>query len=208
MFLLNLSLPEMLAWIVGFLIALTVHEAAHAAVANYLGDPTAKWSGRVSLNPLKHLDPVGTIMLVFAGFGWGKPVPINPGNFANPRAGEVLTALAGPLANFVVALALAIPHNLLDPSSTAFLFVQSAMFVNVVIMVFNLLPIPPLDGGGVVVNFLPPKWGEKYRRNGPIILFGLIAFDFTFKIGILGKILWPLISIVFAAINLSTTFGG
>jgi len=208
MFLLNLSGFEIISWVVGFLIALTVHEAAHAAAANYLGDPTAKWSGRVSLNPLRHLDPVGTIMLLFAGFGWGKPVPINPGNFANPRTGEILTALAGPLANFVVALALAIPHNLLDPDSTAFLFVQSTMFVNVVIMVFNLLPIPPLDGGGVVVNFLPPKWGEKYRRNGPILLFGLIAFDWAFKTSILWGILGKLINIMFAAINLSTTFGG
>jgi len=208
MFLLGLEFPEMLAWIVGFLIALVVHEAAHAAAANYLGDPTAKFEGRVSLNPLRHLDPFGTLFLLFAGFGWGKPVPINSRNFANPRTGEILTALAGPLANFVIALALAIPHNLLTPSSIPFLFVQVTMFVNIVIMVFNLLPIPPLDGGGVIVNFLPPNIGESYRRNGPIILFGLIAFDWVFKTGILWGILGQLVNIVFAAINLSTTFGG
>ncbi|MBU1089260.1 site-2 protease family protein [Patescibacteria group bacterium] len=198
----------MLAWVAGFLIALSVHEAAHAAVANYLGDPTAKFAGRISLNPLKHLDPAGTIFLLFMGFGWGKPVPINPQNFANRRAGEILTSLAGPLANFTVALILAIPHNLLDPGSTAFLFVQTAMFVNVIIMVFNLLPIPPLDGGGVAVNFLPAELAEKYRRNGPIFLFGLIAFDWVFKTSILWGILGTLINIVFAAINLSTTLGG
>ncbi len=208
MFLLNLSSLEILSWAIGFLVALTVHEAAHAATANYLGDPTAKWAGRISLNPLRHLDPIGTLMLIFAGFGWGKPVPINPRNFANPRAGEILTSLAGPLANFVVALALAVPHNLLDPGSNAFIFVQNMMFVNIVLMVFNLLPIPPLDGGGVAVNFLPPELGEKYRRNGPILLLGLIAFDWAFKTNLLWGILGGLVNIVFAAINLSTTFGG
>ena len=208
MFLLNLSPFEMLSWVVGFFVALTVHEMAHAAAADYLGDPTAKWAGRVSLNPLRHLDPLGTVMLLFAGFGWGKPVPVNSGNFANRRAGEILTSLAGPLANFVVALALAIPHNLLEPGSTGFLFVEYVMFVNIVIMVFNLLPIPPLDGGGVVVNFLPPRWAEKYQRNGPIVLFGLIAFGFVFDFNVLWEILGRLVSIVFAAINLSTTFGG
>lgn len=208
MFLLSLSPFEIVAWIVGFLVALTVHEAAHAAAANYLGDPTAKWAGRVSLNPLRHLDPVGTIFLFFAGFGWGKPVPVNPNNFANQRAGEVLTSLAGPLANFVVALVLAIPHNLLPTGSPAFLFIQIVMFVNIVILVFNLLPIPPLDGGGVVANFLPPRLAEKYLRNGPIILFGLIALDFVFKTNLLWGILGKLVNIVFAAINLSTTFGG
>ncbi|MFH0776900.1 MAG: site-2 protease family protein [Patescibacteria group bacterium] len=208
MFLLNLSPFEILSWVVGFLVALSVHEAAHAAAANYLGDPTAKFAGRMSLNPLRHLDPVGTLFLIFAGFGWGRPVPVNPANFANPRAGEILTSLAGPLANFVIALALAIPHNLLDPGSLGFLFVQNVMFVNIVLMVFNLLPIPPLDGGGVAVNFLPIELGEKYRRNGPILLFALIAFDWVFKTSLLWGILGKLVNIVFVAINLSTTFGG
>jgi len=207
MFLLNFSALEIISWITGFLVALSMHEAAHAAAANYLGDPTAKFEGRISLNPLRHLDLFGTLMLFFAGFGWGKPVPVNPRNFANPRTGEILTSIAGPLANFVVALALAVPHNLLEPGSTAFLFVQNMMFINIVLMVFNLLPIPPLDGGGVVVNFLPPALGEAYRRNGPILLFGLIAFDWVFGTSILWKILEKLINIVFVAINLSTTFG-
>ncbi len=208
MFFLNLSCFEIFAWIIGFLVALSVHEAAHAASANYLGDPTAKFEGRVSLNPFRQLNPFGTLFLIFAGFGWGKPVPINSRNFSNPRAGEILTALAGPLANFVVALALAVPYNLTEPNSLSFLFLQNVMFVNIVIMVFNLLPIPPLDGGGVVVNFLSPKWSEKYRQNGPIILFALIAFDWVFKTEVLWKILGTLIHIVFAAINLSTTFSG
>lgn len=205
MFLLDLPVLQMLAWVAGFLIALSVHEAAHAASAAYLGDPTAKLEGRVSLNPLRHLDPFGTLMLLFAGFGWGKPVPVNPRNFANPKAGEILTALAGPLANFTVALALAIPHNLLSTDTTAFIFVQTIMYVNIVIMVFNLLPIPPLDGGGVVANLLPPEIRETYLRNGPILLFGLIAFDWVFHTSLLWNILGKMINIVFAAINLSTT---
>lgn len=208
MFLLNLSAFEIIAWIVGFLIALSAHEAAHAAAAAYLGDPTAKFMGRISLNPLRHLDPAGTIFLLFMGFGWGKPVPINPGNFANPRTGEILTSLAGPLANFTVALTLALPYNFLtEPGSSAFFFIQTMMFVNIVLMVFNLLPIPPLDGGGALTAFLPPKYGEPLRKNGPIILFSLIAFDWVFGTSILWGILGKLINIVFAAINLSTTFG-
>ena len=206
MFLLSLSNLEILGWVIGFLVALSVHEAAHATAANYLGDPTAKWARRISLNPIRHLDPFGTIMLIFAGFGWGKPVPVNSANFANPKTGEILTSLAGPLANFVVALALAIPYNLTDPGSIAFVLLQSVMFLNIVIMVFNLLPIPPLDGGGVVVNFLPPNWATSYRRNGPILLFGIIAFDYIFGTSILWSVLGTLINIVFAAINLSTTF--
>jgi len=208
MFLLQLTPFEILSWVTGFLVALSVHEAAHAAVANYLGDPTAKFAGRVSLNPLRHLDPLGTLMILFAGFGWGKPVPVNPKNFVNPKVGEALTSLAGPLANFTVALALAIPHNLLDPGSATFIFVQNVMFVNIVLMVFNLLPIPPLDGGGVAVHFLPPKAAESFRRNGPIVLFGLIAFDYVFGTSILWGILGRLINIVFAMINLSTIFSG
>ena len=206
MFLFQLSNLEVIAWIVGFLVALSVHEAAHAAAAAYLGDPTAKWAGRVTLNPLRHLDPVGTVMLLFAGFGWGRPVPINSNNFANPKTGEMLTAIAGPLANFTVALALAIPHNLLTPGSAAFIFVQNVMFVNIVIMVFNLLPVPPLDGGGAIASFLPPRLAVPYRQYGPLVLFGLIGFDWIFHTSILWGILGKLINIVFAAINLSTTF--
>ena len=200
---------EFFAWVVGFIIALSVHEAAHAATANYLGDPTAKFSGRLTLNPLAHLDPFGTLLLFLAGFGWGKPVPINPGNFANPRTGKLLTSLAGPLSNLAVALLFALPYNFLcEPGTITFMFVQTIMFVNIVLMVFNLLPIPPLDGGGALSSILPPKYSEIIDRNGPIILFSVIAIDLVFKIGILSKILWPAIDIVFAAVNLATRFGG
>lgn len=209
MFLLQLSALEMFAWVIGFLLALSVHEAAHAAAAAYLGDPTAKFAGRVTLNPLAHLDPAGTIFLLLVGFGWGKPVPVNPNNFSNPRAGEFLTSVAGPLANLVTALVLALPYNfLLEPGSTAFLFVQIVMFVNIVILVFNLLPIPPLDGGGAVTALLPPMAAARYRQIGPIVLFSVIAFDIAFKTGILWSILGQGINIVFASVNLATRLGG
>jgi len=209
MFLLNLSSIEALAWIAGFLLALSVHESAHALAANYLGDPTAKFAGRISLNPLSHLDTAGTIFLLLVGFGWGKPVPVNHNNFANPRIGELLTSLAGPLSNLAVALLVALPYNFLcEPGSTVFIFLQTVIFVNIVLMVFNLLPIPPLDGGGALAAVLPTSASEALRRNGPIVLFSVIAVDYVFKIGILGKIMWPLINIVFVMVNLSTTFGG
>jgi Zn-dependent protease len=209
MFLFNLSALDAAAWVVGFLVAFTIHEAAHAAAANYLGDPTAKFAGRLTLNPLHHLDPAGTIFLLLAGFGWGKPVPVNPNNFANPRAGNLLTSLAGPLSNLAAALVLAIPYNfLLTPNSTASLFVQTVIYVNLVIMVFNLLPIPPLDGGGVVTALLPPRAAQTYNHYGPVILFSLIGLEFVFNIGILWKILGPAIDIVWAVVNLATRFGG
>lgn len=209
MFLLDLSPLEIVAWVTGFLAALTVHEAAHAAVANYMGDPTARYAGRITLNPLKHLDPVGTLLLLIIGFGWGKPVPVNSLNFSNPRAGQILTALAGPLANFALALLLALPINfLLDPGSMAFHFVRVMLLINVILMVFNLLPVYPLDGGNIVAPLLPPRAQVVFFQYGPAVLFGVIALDYVFKTGILWSILGPLITIVDAVVNLSTTFSG
>ncbi len=209
MFLLGLSPLDLAAWIVGFLAALTVHEAAHAATANYMGDPTARYAGRITLNPLKHLDPMGTLLIFLVGFGWGKPVPVNPLNFVNPRAGQILTSLAGPLANFTLALLLALPINfLLDPGSAVFNFVRVILLVNVIIMVFNLLPVYPLDGGNAVAPLLPPRLRAAFFQYGPVALFGVIALDYVFKTGILASILFPLINIVDAVVNLSTRFGG
>ena len=209
MFLLNLSAFEAFSWVVGFLVALTIHEAAHAAAANYLGDPTAKFAGRISLNPLAHLDIAGSIFLLLVGFGWGKPVPVNPRNFANPRVGNALTSLAGPISNLAVALILAIPYNFFTtPNSLLFIFLHIVIFVNIVILVFNILPIPPLDGGGVVASLLPPRIAESYERNGVILLFLLIGVGIAFNIEILWNILTPLIDIVWGMVNLATRFGG
>lgn len=207
MFLLNLAPFEILTWVIGFLLALTCHEAAHALCANFLGDPTAKFAGRISANPLAHLDLMGTLFLLFVGVGWGKPVPVNPLNFANPRAGEILTALAGPLANFVVALLLAIPYNFFAASGTDVeQFLGTLIFINILILVFNLLPIPPLDGGGVVANILPLRYKIVYEQYGPFFLFGVIAFGLVFDFNILWGIILPVANAIWFMLNLATGF--
>lgn len=209
MFLFSLSPLQMLVWVLGFLQALTVHEAAHAAVANWLGDPTARLSGRVSLNPARHLDPAGTLFLIFVGFGWGRPVPVNPANFANPRVGELLTALAGPLANLCAAFLLAIPYNFwaaaYSPAADALAILMS---LNIILFVFNLLPLPPLDGGGAVAQVLPLRWREQFLQHGPFLLFGVLAFDFAFKTDFLRTGVMTVANMVWTGVNLATRFGG
>lgn len=209
MFLFGLSFLDLMAWVVAFVSAISVHEFAHAWVANYLGDPTAKYAGRVTLNPLAHIDPFGALFLILAGFGWGKPVPVNSQNFANPRAGQILTSVAGPLANLALTLLLALAYNFLLPERTAvFNFVGTVMYVNVVLLVFNLLPVFPLDGGNVVAPLLPPRFREAFFHYGPLALFSVIAFDYVFQTRILWSFLGPVIDIVWAGINLATRFGG
>ncbi len=140
------------------LIALTVHEFSHAWVAYKLGDYTAKAEGRLSLNPLVHLDPIGTIVLFLFRFGWAKPVPIAEYNFANPPLGTTLTSLAGPLSNFILAIVGTMVFHLID---TDHLLINSLViyfvFINIALMCFNLLPIPPLDGHKIIRGLLPPQ---------------------------------------------------
>ncbi|WP_457680644.1 site-2 protease family protein [Thermovibrio sp.] len=181
------------SWILNFLIALpailwaiTVHEFAHGLVAYKLGDPTPKLQGRLTLNPVAHLDILGFIALLIAHFGWAKPVAINPRNFKriNPRWGEVLVAVAGPAANFISALLSALllkyfPFSLLPVgiSEPLFLILKYNLFINVAFGVFNLLPIPPLDGSKILEAFLPYKLYLKYKEiepYGPIILLILV----------------------------------
>ncbi len=184
-----LSLPALL-------LALTIHEYAHGWAADKMGDPTARYSGRLSLNPMAHMDLFGTICLLFFGFGWARPVPINTRNFRNAKWGTVAVSLAGPGANFILALISAfvvtamekfVPANML----TQFLYTVVYMCVqlNVGLMVFNLIPIPPLDGSKVLMEFLPPKYRFKMytmERYFSIILLALIFFN----------ILTPLLSVL------------
>lgn len=160
--------------IVSLLIAISIHEFLHAWTANYLGDPTAKKMGRVSLNPLVHLDPLGTIMLLFVGIGWGKPVQINPNNFKNPRLGSALTAIAGPMSNLLLALLLSVIYSIGSYPLILSQFMLALIYFNILLMVFNLLPIPPLDGSKFFALFIRPLDSPKLEQYGPFILITLL----------------------------------
>ncbi|MBL8058007.1 MAG: site-2 protease family protein [Anaerolineales bacterium] len=188
---LGLTAPEIIARVITLLIAFTIHELAHAWVADQLGDTTPRRMGRLTLNPLAHLDPVGSLLLVFAGFGWAKPVMTNPYNFRNgPRLGMALVAAAGPFSNLLMAILAAIPFRLgllelsgrfstisgLLPTPEYFLvdFIQ----LNILLMLFNLLPIGPLDGMKVLRGFAPREWDQALNLLEQWGMFILLALVF------------------------------
>ena len=167
--------------------AMCIHEYAHGWVSYKLGDPSPKYDGRLSLNPLRHIDPIGALCLILLNFGWAKPVQVNPAYYKDPKKGMALVALAGPVANFILALLCLIVTNAIEKitggqvTMTVFyvyqLFMLSAM-VNVGLGVFNLIPLPPLDGSKVIGVFLPTEWYFKFMRfeqYGFILLFLLLA---------------------------------
>lgn len=168
-------------FVIAIVLGITVHEFMHAYSAHRLGDDTARLLGRMSLNPVVHFDIFGTLLLVLAGFGYGKPVPVNEARLRSALASS-LVSLAGPLANFAIAAVCAIPLRLgtadvLGPNYIEIL--QSVVFFNVVLGIFNLVPIPPLDGSNVVFGLLPPKlqWDLRpYLQYGPILLIILLLF--------------------------------
>ncbi len=199
---------EIVAVIVAFLVVLTVHEAAHALVAFYLGDPTAKIEGRVTLNPVKHLDPLGTIvLLVTQRIGWGKPVPVNPRNFKHPVRGAALTALAGPASNFILALVLAIPLKYVGGVLPAFVAGMMTLTLNLSIYlgVFNFLPIPPLDGSKVLGLVVPKRWHyqyERYLQEGMrylviILLIDWFLFSRLFGFSVVGYVVTQMYLVVY-----------
>lgn len=172
------------------LFSLTIHEYAHALIAYKLGDNTAKDQGRLTLNPLPHLDPIGTILLVIAKFGWAKPVPVNTRNFKNPKKDMLLVAIAGPVSNIITAVVAAvilksvfisfdlhqIPDSFIAPLATALVWL---IFIGIVLAVFNMIPIPPLDGSRVLHAVLPDRLGriyQKFEMYGVLIVFALFIF--------------------------------
>ena len=198
------------------LFAITVHEAAHGYAARHFGDNTALMMGRITLNPLKHIDPIGTIlmpvMLYFATsgaflFGYAKPVPVQFGNLRNPKRDMVWVALAGPLSNFVqailwaVAMVALVAFNVDEPFFLK--MAQAGVLVNLVMCAFNLFPLPPLDGGRVLVGLLPWKQSQMVSRVEPYGFFIVLALVVT---GLVGTYwLQPLMSVGYSAINLIIT---
>ncbi|MGY8824979.1 MAG: site-2 protease family protein [Candidatus Latescibacterota bacterium] len=159
------------------LVALALHEAAHAYTADRLGDPTPRRLGRVTLNPLVHLDPMGTLLLAVVHFGWGKPVPVDPRYFNQPRRDMMLVALAGPLANIATAIIFALSLRLLDHTLTPLVYaaIDALVLISLLLAVFNLLPIPPLDGSKILVGLLPDEWALRYQRYSGPLSWGLMA---------------------------------
>ncbi len=176
MYLLNYSFLSFISLIIGLLIGITIHEFTHAWVAFKFGDPTPYHAKRVSLNPFVHLDPLGTIFLFLVGFGWGRPVPINP--FYLSKFEEVIVALSGPFSNLALAFfltlplrfGLALPLPLLE-------ILNFVIFINIFLCIFNLLPIPPLDGSKLLKAFLPEDLAQQFESFGIFLLILLVLFD-------------------------------
>jgi len=163
--------------IIPLLYSVVIHEVAHGWVANRMGDPTAKLLGRLSLNPLKHLDPVGTLMLFLVGFGWAKPVPINMNNIADRRRGLIFVSSAGILANILLAFGSLLVYRLLDLTSvrTVALIANYTAYINITLAALNLIPIPPLDGSKILMGFASRNTQYFLARIEPYGFFILIA---------------------------------
>jgi Zn-dependent protease len=198
------------------LIAITFHEVSHGFIANKLGDPTARQMGRLTLNPIAHVDLVGTVILpailIITGspvFGWAKPVPINPANFRDPKRDMAISAAAGPITNvilailsllilkfFIIPAAVFLPNSLVIPLTMMF---RQSILINVILAAFNLLPIPPLDGGRVLTGLLPHRQAIAYSKVEP---YGFFIVIFLLMTGIAGIFISPLINLILALLSL------
>jgi Zn-dependent protease len=178
--LLNLLIKDPLTFVllaVPLLYSIILHELAHGWVADRMGDPTAKWQGRLTLNPLNHLDPIGTIMLFIVGFGWAKPVPVNFNNIRDTRKGLILVSSAGIIANMALAFLAIFLFQLLSPrpgGAAATLLYYMAQ-INIMLAAFNLIPIPPLDGSKILMGFLSARWQYSLSRLEPYGFFVIIG---------------------------------
>ena len=180
------SLESILLRLASVFLCLTIHETCHGLAAYALGDPTAKRAHRLSLNPLRHIDWIGFFMMIVAGFGWAKPVPVNPNYFKKPKEGMAITALAGPVSNFLLALLLLLAARLVyvramvtgTQPETLFSFLVNTASLSVGLGLFNLVPVPPLDGSKVVAVLLPDRaynWLMRYEQLGMVLLVVIIS---------------------------------
>ncbi|MBV9576232.1 MAG: site-2 protease family protein [Gammaproteobacteria bacterium] len=211
-------IQKIAVWAIPLIFAITLHEASHGYVASWFGDQTARFSGRLSLNPMKHIDLVGTIivpllMLMVSNFifGWAKPVPVDSRNLRHPRRDMALVALAGPISNFLMALcwgAITRVGILLDQSGNSWLGVPLAymgaagVMLNVVLGVLNLIPVPPLDGGKILSSLLPPRLAYRFNMLEP---YGFIILLLLIFSGLLTKIMAPFVDLMVGVIE--TLFG-
>lgn len=193
------------------IIAITFHEYAHALAADKLGDDTPRMQGRLNLNPMSHLDPVGFVLLMFAGFGWGRPVQINPRNFnrnVSMDKGEAIVSLAGPIMNFVLAIVSAIvlaavymftsPSFILTmPGNIIYILLQELVVINIGLGVFNLIPLPPLDGSKIFINFLPYNSRRWILEHSQIFYYIFLAIWIT---GLAGIIISPIINLLYSGL--------
>lgn len=208
--------------VVPILLAVVFHELSHGLVAYKLGDPTAKMLGRLTLNPIAHIDIIGTLILPLTlyvmtngqfVFGYAKPVPINPANFSNPRTGMAISAAAGPIVNLCLALIsvlilkyVVLPFSMLAPDGITDqllepikLMLKASIIINTVLAVFNMLPVPPLDGGRVLAGFLPYKFGVIFDRLEP---YGMLIVLFMVITGITNLVIYPIVKIIVKILTL------
>ncbi|MBI65321.1 MAG: site-2 protease family protein [Candidatus Marinimicrobia bacterium] len=187
------------------ILSLCVHEYAHGVVAYYYGDDTAERHGRLTLNPVKHLDPIGTLMLLTIGFGYAKPVPVNPYNLNNPRLDMIKVAAAGPISNLIlsfIGLFLIYVFKIFFPillNQNVYTFLEIFIQINIFLAIFNLIPVYPLDGGQIFGNIISkynPSFSQQLNYYGPRVLFGIIAFSLISGISLIGGILYPISNVI------------
>lgn len=199
------SIRDIALLVPGFLLAITIHEYAHGYMAYRLGDPTAKLAGRLTFNPISHLDPFGTLAIVLAGIGWAKPVPVDPRYLKSPRRDMLWISLGGPAANMIGAVALALLFHLMifsfggavirmSPILFPFaLILIRAVEINIMLAIFNLVPIPPLDGAGILAGLLPRYLAYQFEKLQP---YGFILLLILLLSGALGYLIWPPILLI------------
>jgi len=188
------------------LLALTFHEFAHGYIAWRLGDPTAAREGRLSMNPLRHLDPLGTLAFFLIKFGWAKPVPVNASYFRDPKQGMLFVALAGPVSNLLLAVVSAVAVKLLAPLAVTLhglgladsvmlpllIMLVDSVWINLLLCIFNLIPVPPLDGGRILAGFLPDRLAYSFQRFEQLGIVAILVLSLT---GALGKIIVPVVQV-------------